>query len=435
MAHERIKILLLGYDDTTLSGHVFSHYKLLPEYKFDKRIVVLASCKEKKDYAFYSITKKLFPRIKFKLYRIYMTLLQTVASCSLIARNDRRKEFCFFRSEYSSVTGKKILAKNPDFVPDVIGIYWTAGFLYSKTIRELYELTGAKILFVFVDMAHLTGGCHYPNECNGYLYGCHNCPALSYGKRLAEIQMNSKLKHWKGLPKIVYGTKSDCELAKESPVFKDAYFISRISTPKVTVTNTIEARKKWQIEPGRFVILLGANSLDDTRKGLKYAIEAINKFAEYKSNLSLFLLGNQTSLMIQRLGISPSISIISPGFLSLDDLFMAYCASDCHISSSVADSGPMMVNYSIACGTPVVSFNVGVARDIVLHKETGYIARYKDSEDLVRGLDWMYQLDVCSKIKMKRRCLSLMEELKKQKPYYDVLYDYIIDNRNKRNVV
>ena len=53
MAHERIKILLLGYDDTTLSGHVFSHYKLLPEYKFDKRIVVLASCKEKKDYAFY----------------------------------------------------------------------------------------------------------------------------------------------------------------------------------------------------------------------------------------------------------------------------------------------------------------------------------------------------------------------------------------------
>ena len=180
---------------------------------------------------------------------------------------------------------------------------------------------------------------------------------------------------------------------------------------------------------------MGANSLDDTRKGLKYAIEAINKFAEYKSNLSLFLLGNQTSLMIQRLGISPSISIISPGFLSLDDLFMAYCASDCHISSSVADSGPMMVNYSIACGAPVVSFNVGVARDIVLHKETGYIARYKDSEDLVRGLDWMYQLDVCSKIKMKRRCLSLMEELKKQKPYYDVLYDYIIDNRNKRYVV
>lgn len=425
----RVKILLLGYNDNELEGHVFSHYQNLPQDKFEKRLVVLASLGKRKDYAFfYRVTKKIL-RIKFKLYRICNMFREIVMCHSLIICNKKREEFHFYNSEGSNIKAKEILNKNSGFIPDVIGIYWTAGFLNAKIIRDLYDLTGANILFFLVDEAHLTGGCHYPNECKGYLYGCHSCPALLKGRKLAEIQMASKIKYWKSMPKIICGVKSDCQLAQQSPLFQDAYFIPFITVPNVTITDYQEARRKWSIATNLFVILLGANSIDDKRKGMKYAVEAINKFAEKKNNLCLFLLGNQSSTTIQNLGIKSNIKVISPGFLSLKELFLAFCASDCHISPSIADSGPMMVNYSIACGTPVIAFSIGIACDIVLHKETGYIAQYKNSMDIVVGLDWYYQLDAKNKDKIRQKCISLMSELKMQKTYYDMLYNYVINGK------
>jgi glycosyltransferase involved in cell wall biosynthesis len=38
------------------------------------------------------------------------------------------------------------------------------------------------------------------------------------------------------------------------------------------------------------------------------------------------------------------------------------------------------------CGTPVVSFEMGVASDLVRTGETGYLARIKDSKDLAQGV-------------------------------------------------
>lgn len=424
---KKVKILLLGYNDNPLKGHVLSHYQELPEDKFDKRMVVAFSLDEKKDYAFHVQSKSVWAKI-WKKFDIRLTRIKNIIRYrSFIQINKKRPEFCFLGFDRQcNVTAKEILDKNPDFVPDVIALFWTATFLNPKIIRDLHDITGAKILFVFVDEAYLTGGCHYPNDCEGYLYGCHKCPALSIGKNVAELQMADKLKYWEGIPKIVYGVKSDCILAKKTPVFKDAITIALIAVPNVTITDRSTARRKWGIDANSFVMLLGANDLRDTRKGIKYAIKAINKLAEEKDNLCVFILGHKKNHTINKLGIKSNVKIIAPGFLSLNDLFIAYCASDCHISPSLADSGPMMVNYSIACGTPVVSYNIGVARDIVLHKETGYIAKYKDSNDIANGLNWLYQLDENSKETMRKNCLALMEELKKQRPYYDDVYDYVV---------
>lgn len=426
----RIKILLLGYNDNPLGGHVLSHYKTLPDDKFDKRIVVHTSLGERKDYAFHVQSKSVWTKFR-KRFDIDIRLAcvrNIIRYRSFIQINKKRPEFCFLGFDRQcNVTAQDILDKNPDFIPDVIALFWTATFLNPKIIRDLYELTKAKMLFAFVDEAYLTGGCHYPNECMGYLHRCYNCPALSKGKKVAEFQMADKLNYWEGMPKIVYGVKSDCLLAKNSPIFKDAITIAKVAVPEVTITDKNIARSKWAIDANSFVVLLGANNVSDIRKGVKYAVDAINKIAEKRDNLCVFLLGHKKNHTLNKFGIKPNVKIITPGFLSLNDLFIAYCASDCHISPSLADSGPMMVNYSIACGIPVVSYNIGVARDIVIHKETGYIAKYKDCDDLAKGLDWLYKLDEDSKEKMRQRCFTLMAGLKKQRPYYDVLYDYIVN--------
>ena len=40
----------------------------------------------------------------------------------------------------------------------------------------------------------------------------------------------------------------------------------------------------------------------------------------------------------------------------------------------------------MACSTPCVAFDVGGVSDIVRHLQTGYLAQYKDIDDMVKGI-------------------------------------------------
>ena len=42
----------------------------------------------------------------------------------------------------------------------------------------------------------------------------------------------------------------------------------------------------------------------------------------------------------------------------------------------------------MACGTPVVGFNTGGIPEMIDHNITGYVADYKSSEDLAKGIYW-----------------------------------------------
>ena len=64
----------------------------------------------------------------------------------------------------------------------------------------------------------------------------------------------------------------------------------------------------------------------------------------------------------------------------------AYQIADIFICPSIEDSGPTMINQSIMCGTPVVSFEMGVSPDLVITGKTGYMAKLKDSKDLAQGI-------------------------------------------------
>ena len=43
----------------------------------------------------------------------------------------------------------------------------------------------------------------------------------------------------------------------------------------------------------------------------------------------------------------------------------------------------------MACGTPVVGFEVGGIPEMIDHKKTGYLAKYKSAEDLAKGIYWI----------------------------------------------
>ena len=71
------------------------------------------------------------------------------------------------------------------------------------------------------------------------------------------------------------------------------------------------------------------------------------------------------------------------------------------ISSSIEDSGPVMINESIMCGTPVISFQMGVAENLIIDDETGYIVKLKNIRDLANSIEKVINLDDKKFYKMK----------------------------------
>jgi len=90
-----------------------------------------------------------------------------------------------------------------------------------------------------------------------------------------------------------------------------------------------------------------------------------------------------------------------------EELALAYQAADVFVCSSVEDSGPMMVNESIMCGTPVVSFDIGVALDLVFTGKTGYRAKLKDSLDLSLGIKFILELTEKKAQEIRNNCRNL----------------------------
>lgn len=68
-----------------------------------------------------------------------------------------------------------------------------------------------------------------------------------------------------------------------------------------------------------------------------------------------------------------------------------YSAADVMIVPSQQDNLPNTAIEAIACGTPVVAFNIGGLPDIVAYEKNGYLAQAFDSQDLARGIQWVLE--------------------------------------------
>jgi|GEM_PF-7103033 len=406
------KILSLSYNDFMGDGHAFATSKELKELGFE--VFFLPYIRKYSDVNEYFIDTKRkwnYSNIKILIIsklRYYFSLLNRTSSV-----------YCYFSIWNASVSAKKILRKCP-FKPDYIYIGWHDFYLSPKTIYDLYRLSGAEIILSMVDAYILGGGCHYPFDCKQYMAGCKKCPALKYNKWLSIKLYNKKIKYWTDMPMHIVGTTYDIERALNVPFLSNKVMHKAIGVPEIPfLLNKHDARKMFGIENNGFVIMFGAAEYTDKRKGLKILIDALKIFAKENSNkrkISLLVIGHGNTELI----IDDRINVITTGYLKLQELFSAFYASDVYISPSLDDSGPYMINYSIACGRPVISFPIGIAKDLVLNGETGYLAKFNNEQDIANGLNKFYMMDIETINKYSINCKNLMSGLL-NKHWYDFL--------------
>ena len=70
-------------------------------------------------------------------------------------------------------------------------------------------------------------------------------------------------------------------------------------------------------------------------------------------------------------------------------LALIYSAADVMVVPSYIESFGQTASEAQACGLPVVAFNSTGLKDIVSHKETGYLAKPYYWEDIYEGIKWI----------------------------------------------
>ena len=287
--------------------------------------------------------------------------------------------------------------------PDVVFVHWVSDFANAKFLAELKQLTGAEIVFILVDHALYSGGCHYQIGCQGYKDRCHNCPATTSRIVKRGIEKNYAFKK-KYLPHgtIIVPTKEDSMRLSQSAIYKDFRFeklVFPIDANKFCpAADRMALRRQWNLPIDKKMVFFGATSLNERRKGIKELLEAL-PLVQAKD--VVYIAAGKTE------GLSLPENTISVGYLSEAQLIQMYQIADVYVCPSLADAGPMMVNQSLMCGTPVVAFPVGVSVELVQTGQTGYQAEYASSVDLAKGIDTILSLSKNEWEQMSANCRKL----------------------------
>ncbi|WP_431245215.1 glycosyltransferase [Flavobacterium sp. P21] len=166
----------------------------------------------------------------------------------------------------------------------------------------------------------------------------------------------------------------------------------------------------FDFDDSKFYILAGSQNSNDPRKGFAYFIKALkileSKLSfEQKNKIVILVVSREVTEEFKSLNYAKhKIDYITDYRL----LVLLYQAVDLFVNSSIEDSGPMMVSEAMACGTPVVGFDMGVVNNMVINDFNGYKAVLKDSDDLAFGIEKLFLL---SKEEYKKYSLNSFKQI------------------------
>lgn len=111
------------------------------------------------------------------------------------------------------------------------------------------------------------------------------------------------------------------------------------------------------------------------------------------------------------------------------ELALIYSAADVMTVPSLMEAFGQTASEAMACGTPVVAFDATGLKDIVDHKENGYLATPYDPRDLAAGIEWIIEDEERNKELSKKARTKVEKEfdIKNIAAQYISLYDRVLN--------
>ena len=282
-----------------------------------------------------------------------------------------------------------IIDKINDINPDIVHFHWICeGMIKIEDLKKIEQ----PIVWSLHDMWAFTGGCHYDEGCGGYENVCGNCKVLgsSADNDLSRWVFRRKEKQFlqKKDITVVGLSKWITDCSKRSTLLKGKRHVN-LSNPIDTALfkpfDKEKSRELWGLPQNKRLVLFGAmNATSDPRKGFKELSEALHKIEN--SDIEVVVFGNSEPQEPEDLGLKAHYV---GELCDNQSLVTLYNAADVMVVPSRQENLSNAIMESLACGTPVVAFDVGGNSDMVEHKLNGYLAEPFDASDLKTGIEWV----------------------------------------------
>lgn len=319
---------------------------------------------------------------------------------------------------------------------DIINLHWiNNGFIGIKSLKKINK----PIVWTLHDSWAFTGGCHIPYKCRKYENKCFDCPQI-FGKKicdLSEMVFQAKKKYYPPKMTIVCPSMWLASCAKNSLLLKDMdikVIPNGLNIDVYKIRNKKFARDIFNVDEKKIVILFGAvNAISDENKGYTYLYKAIRLLYEnnrLKKDVEIIIFGSDTPKNQYDFGFK----VRYVGRLHDDiTLNLLYSVADVMVIPSKSESFGQTVIEAMASGTPCVAFNCTGIKDIIDHKNNGYLALPYDFKDLSYGIEYILENAKQWKslsYKAREKVVNSFDIKMVSKRYYELYNEIIISESN-----
>ncbi len=249
-------------------------------------------------------------------------------------------------------------------VPDLWNLHWVSWFMDWETMLP-WMAERAPIVWTLHDLNPLKGIWHYEphaEECTLHRIKLERTAIKRKREALSRIPKEQLV--FVGPSTWIAECCRHSEVTQDFPVVNIPYGLDTLSfTPREPSL----FKRMLNIPQESFVIGFLAANLRDTRKGMASFQVALGELATDFPQVHLITVGAGEIY-------GGGLKHTHLGSLESDHLLSSfYSACDLFVCPSLQDNLPNTVLESIACGTPVVGYNVGGIPDMIVENESGFL--------------------------------------------------------------
>lgn len=329
--------------------------------------------------------------IAFQRPRGLAAYLTRTARFAHLRSDSKRIEFAVrtglseYFSDDRSEHGANPLVQLPD--ADIFNLHWVSDFVDYRRFLPVASRR-APLVWTLHDMIPFTGGCFSTEGCDRFTSQCGGCPQLGSSSEsdLSRRTWKRKRSAYQRIPPgrlhVVAPSRWLAAEAARSSLLRDVPITviphgldAKVFSPK----GRSFARQVLDLPQDKKIILWAAWAKAGGGRRLKGGELFVQSLQGLADQRDLLVVSVGAENRLADLGI-PHISL---GLIADERLMaLAYSAADIYVTSSLQESFGYTILESMACGVPVVAFNVTGIPDLVRDGVTGTLALSSDAAGL-----------------------------------------------------
>lgn len=284
---------------------------------------------------------------------------------------------------------KKLIQHIADVNPEIVHLHNIHGYyLHIGELFSFLEKYGKPVVWTLHDSWSYTGHCAYymAADCGKWKTHCNHCPIInSYPESLWIDQSSRNFSDKKRLFNAVHNltivTPSEwlANQVRQSFLNKHQVMVinNGININDFKPVNSGETRKKYGI--GKDKIILGVASEWSERKGMQEFLKLSERLDE---NTQIVLVGVEQD----KIESLPQNVLGIPRTESITELAQLYSLANVFANPTKEDNFPTTNLESLACGTPVITYNTGGSPESV-DSNTGVVVQSNTVEELLSAVN------------------------------------------------